>query len=126
MRSIYLRTSKNVKRVEGITKSPVFTHMNATLQGLSTIRAYGAQKILQQEFDKHQDVHSSAFYMFITTSSAFGFFIDFICFIYISLVTFSFLVLQVFAGILLNMDIKVVVVVLENMCNMTSSVPFNL
>nr|CAD7398178.1 unnamed protein product [Timema poppensis] len=98
MRSIYLRTSKNVKRVEGITKSPVFTHMNATLQGLSTIRAYGAQKILQQEFDKHQDVHSSAFYMFITTSSAFGFFIDFICFIYISLVTFSFLVLQEMYG----------------------------
>nr|CAD7400804.1 unnamed protein product [Timema cristinae] len=98
MRSIYLRTSKNVKRVEGITKSPVFTHMNATLQGLSTIRAYGAQKILQQEFDKHQDVHSSAFYMFITTSSAFGFFVDFICFIYISLVTFSFLVLQEMYG----------------------------
>jgi ABC-type multidrug transport system fused ATPase/permease subunit len=93
IRKIYLKTSKNVKRLEGITKSPVFTHLTATLQGLTTIRAYGAQNILCKEFDKHQDLHSSAWYMFITTSQAFGFCLDIMCLIFIGFVTFSFLLI---------------------------------
>lgn len=91
IRKIYLKTSKNAKRLEGIMKSPVFTHLNATLRGLTTIRAYGAQVILSKEFDKHQDLHSSAWYMFITTSQAFGFALDIMCLIFIGFVTFSFL-----------------------------------
>nr|CAD7203093.1 unnamed protein product [Timema douglasi] len=35
-------------------KSPVFTHLQTTLRGLSTIRAYGAQNILKAEFDNYQ------------------------------------------------------------------------
>ncbi|XP_067014322.2 ATP-binding cassette subfamily C member 4 [Anabrus simplex] len=93
-RRVFLKTSKNIKRVEGITKSPVFTHLHATLQGLTTIRAYGAQDILKDEFDKHQDLHSSAWYMFITTSTAFGFSLDILSLIYIACVTFSFLVFE--------------------------------
>ena len=94
IRKIYLKTSKNVKRLEGITKSPVFTHLNATLRGLTTIRAYGAQDTLCKEFDKHQDLHSSAWYMFITTSQAFGFCLDIMCLIFIGSVTFSFMLIE--------------------------------
>lgn len=94
VRKVYLKTSKNVKRLEGIMKSPVFTHLNATLRGLTTIRAYGAQDILSKEFDRHQDLHSAAWYMFITTSQAFGFSLDIMCLIFIGFVTFSFLLIE--------------------------------
>nr|CAD7403867.1 unnamed protein product [Timema cristinae] len=94
IREIYLKISKDLKRLEGITKSPVFTHLNATLQGLSTIRAYKAQDILRHEFDKHQDLHSSAYFLFIGTSVTFGFYLDLFSLIFISLVTFSFLLLE--------------------------------
>lgn len=77
-----------------LARSPVFTHLNATLNGLTTIRAYCAQDILKDEFDKLQDVHTSTTYMFIVTSTAFGFSLDIFCFIFTSLVTFSFLLLN--------------------------------
>ncbi|XP_044752072.1 probable multidrug resistance-associated protein lethal(2)03659 isoform X2 [Coccinella septempunctata] len=94
LRSFYLSTSRNVKRLEGVTRSPVFSHINATLNGLTTIRAFEAQDILTKEFDNHQDLHSSAWFSFIATSRAFGYWLDLICIIYIILVTFSFLVID--------------------------------
>ncbi|XP_076168369.1 ATP-binding cassette sub-family C member 4 [Ptiloglossa arizonensis] len=94
IRKVFLKTSKNIKRMEGITRSPVFTHLNATLNGLTTIRAYCAQDILKKEFDKLQDVHTSTVYMYVVASTAFGFSLDIFCFVFTSLVTFSFLLLQ--------------------------------
>ncbi|KAF7268017.1 hypothetical protein GWI33_018818 [Rhynchophorus ferrugineus] len=89
-RTVFLRTSRNIKRIEATTKSPVFSHINASLQGLTTIRAFGAQDILREEFDNFQDVHSSAFYMFLCCNQTFGFWLDFHCIIYAALVTLSF------------------------------------
>ncbi|XP_003699343.2 putative multidrug resistance-associated protein lethal(2)03659 isoform X2 [Megachile rotundata] len=93
IRVFYLATSRSVKRLEGVTRSPVFAHLSATLQGLPTIRAFGAQEILTKEFDQHQDLHSSTWYVFIASSRAFAFWLDFFCVIYIGLVTMSFLVM---------------------------------
>ncbi|XP_063224515.1 ATP-binding cassette sub-family C member 4-like [Bacillus rossius redtenbacheri] len=92
-RSVYVRTSRCVKRLEGITRSPVFSHLNASLQGLSTIRAFKAQKILQKEFDHHQDLHSSAFFLFLASSRAFGLYLDFVCHVFIACVVVSLLIL---------------------------------
>lgn len=94
LRKVFLKTSKNIKRMEGMTRSPVFTHLNATLNGLTTIRAYCAQEILKKEFDKLQDVHTSTIYMYIVASTAFGFSLDMFSLVFTSLVTFSFLLLQ--------------------------------
>lgn len=93
LRLFYLSTSRSVKRLEGITRSPVFAHLNASLQGLTTIRAFGAQEVLEKEFDNHQDLHSSAWFIFIASSRAFGFWLDVVCLVYIALVTLSFLVI---------------------------------
>ncbi|XP_073971778.1 probable multidrug resistance-associated protein lethal(2)03659 [Rhodnius prolixus] len=93
LRIFYISTSRSVKRLEGVTRSPVFSHLNASLQGLTTIRAFNAQEILVKEFDNHQDLHSSAWFLFIGTSRAFGFWLDIICLIYICFVTLSFLFL---------------------------------
>ncbi|XP_022904684.2 ATP-binding cassette sub-family C member 4-like isoform X1 [Onthophagus taurus] len=93
LRVVFLRSSKNIKRLEGMMRSPVFTHLNATLQGLTTIRSNGAQDTLRYEFDKHQDLHTSAWFMYISASSAFGFYLDCLCFLFTALVTFSFLTL---------------------------------
>ncbi|KAG5892083.1 hypothetical protein JTB14_011985 [Gonioctena quinquepunctata] len=94
MRHVYLRTSKDVKRIEGITKSPVFTHLKATLEGLTTVRAFGAEGTLINEFDHHQDHHTSASYTFMSTKVAFAFYLDLLCSIFTGLLSFSFLIFE--------------------------------
>lgn len=73
-------------------RSPIYSHLSASLNGLTTIRSFGAQPILTKEFDKIQDQHSSAFYLFISTSRAFGFWLDLFCVLYIAVVTISFFI----------------------------------
>jgi hypothetical protein len=77
-----------------LARSSVFTHISASLQGLATIRALNAEKILIQEFDNHQDLHTSAFHLYISMFSTFGFWIDVMCVLYTGLVTFSFILIK--------------------------------
>ncbi|KAF5294187.1 hypothetical protein FQR65_LT10898 [Abscondita terminalis] len=86
LRLIYMETSRSVKRIEGITRSPLFNHMTASLYGVSTIRAFAAENILINEFDNHQDLHSSAWFLFILSNRTFGFWIDEICLVFITFV----------------------------------------
>ena len=39
----YLATSRELKRLDAVSRSPVFTWFSETLSGVSTIRAYGQQ-----------------------------------------------------------------------------------
>nr|XP_034196002.1 probable multidrug resistance-associated protein lethal(2)03659 isoform X1 [Osmia lignaria]XP_034196003.1 probable multidrug resistance-associated protein lethal(2)03659 isoform X1 [Osmia lignaria]XP_034196004.1 probable multidrug resistance-associated protein lethal(2)03659 isoform X1 [Osmia lignaria]XP_034196006.1 probable multidrug resistance-associated protein lethal(2)03659 isoform X1 [Osmia lignaria]XP_034196007.1 probable multidrug resistance-associated protein lethal(2)03659 isoform len=91
MRVIYISTSRSVKRMEGTTRSPVFDHVGATLQGLTTIRAFKAEKVVTADFDNHQDLHTSTWFIFISISRAFGLYIEWFCLIYVGLITVIFL-----------------------------------
>lgn len=70
-------------------RSPVFTHLSSSLVGLTTVRAHQSQVIFQRVFDEAQDVHSSAWYMFLATTRWFGIWLDWICVTYVACVTFT-------------------------------------
>ncbi|XP_037509647.1 ATP-binding cassette subfamily C member 4 isoform X1 [Rhipicephalus sanguineus] len=89
LRRFYMRTARDVKRLEGVTRSPVFSHLSTSLYGLSTIRAFNAQRTFERMFDLKQDHHTSAWYMFLCTARWFGITLDSICFAYITIVTMS-------------------------------------
>lgn len=60
-------------------RSPVFSHVSDSLQGLTTIRALDANRILVDEFDDHQDLHSSAWFIFFSGSRGLGMYLDLFC-----------------------------------------------
>ncbi|XP_022432640.1 multidrug resistance-associated protein 4 isoform X4 [Delphinapterus leucas] len=93
LRRYFLQTSRDVKRLESTTRSPVFSHLSSSLQGLWTIRAYKAEERFQELFDAHQDLHSEAWFLFLTTSRWFAVRLDAICAIFVIVVAFGSLVL---------------------------------
>uniref|UniRef100_A0A4W6BU08 Multidrug resistance-associated protein 4 n=1 Tax=Lates calcarifer TaxID=8187 RepID=A0A4W6BU08_LATCA len=87
LRRYFLQTSRDIKRLESTTRSPVFSHLSSSLQGLWTIRAFGAEERFQKAFDAHQDLHSAAWFLFLTTSRWFAVRLDGICSIFVTIVT---------------------------------------
>ncbi|KAK1128362.1 hypothetical protein K0M31_002826 [Melipona bicolor] len=92
IRVVYITTSRAVKRMEGTTRSPVFDHVGATLQGLATIRAFKAEKIVTEDFDNRQDLHTSTWFIFVSLSRAFGLYIEIFCLVYVAVIVIMFLV----------------------------------
>ncbi|KAH8359394.1 hypothetical protein KR093_006509 [Drosophila rubida] len=92
IREFYLKTSRDVKRLEAVSRSPIYSHLSASLNGLPTIRALGAQKALIAEFDNLQDLHSSSFYTFLSTSRAFGYYVDFFCSLYTIVIVINYFI----------------------------------
>ncbi|KAH8366457.1 hypothetical protein KR084_009619 [Drosophila pseudotakahashii] len=87
LRKFYLSTSRDVKRLEAVARSPMYSHFSATLNGLPTIRAMGAQELLTRQYDNYQDLHSSGYYTFLSTNRAFGYYLDLFCVAYVISVT---------------------------------------
>lgn len=50
--------------------------MNSSLDGLTTIRAFNAEQTFKDDFDKHQDLYTSASLSLKISMTAFGFFMD--------------------------------------------------
>lgn len=74
-------------------RSPVFSHTSSTMTGITTIRACKAQETLLSEFDSHQDLHTSAWYLTQVTGATLGFWVDLLCAAYFAIVAFSFIIL---------------------------------
>ncbi|XP_063223831.1 ATP-binding cassette sub-family C member 4-like [Bacillus rossius redtenbacheri] len=94
MARVYMPTAQGIKRLEGTTRSPVFSHVSATFNGLATIRSAKAQDVLRKEFDSHQDLHTSAWYLTIVMMTAFGVWLDFLSNVFIGVVILNFLVVE--------------------------------
>lgn len=75
-------------------RSPVFSHLAATLTGLSTIRANAAQQKITEEFDDLQNVHSAVWQLTMSSNAALGLWLDCISTGFVACVTFSFILLH--------------------------------
>nr|CAI5863362.1 unnamed protein product [Callosobruchus analis] len=92
--STFITTAKGLKHLEGTTKSPVFTHVSSTISGLVTIRTCQIENTLIQQFEDHQDVNTSAWWMIGALQAGLGIWIDAICVLFIACISFTFIIVQ--------------------------------
>ena len=72
----------------------MFSHISITLDGHTSIKAYGKEKDFIEKYNQLQDVHTSAFYLFISTFRWMGMCVGFISVGYLLIITVASLVLQ--------------------------------
>ena len=89
VRKYYITSARSIKRLEGITRSPVFSHLANSLYGLSTVRAFNVQSTFEKKFDEYQDCHTAAWFLFISAARWFGIVLDWLCVIYLACVTLA-------------------------------------
>ena len=70
-------------------RSPAFSHLSATLQGLHTIRAFGSQAKFLEDFDRHQDINTAARFLFLATGRWFTVRLDLLCALFVTSVSFG-------------------------------------
>ncbi|KAL2358738.1 multidrug resistance-associated protein 1 [Cryomyces antarcticus] len=58
----YLRTSRELKRLDSTSRSPVYAHFQESLSGISTIRAYRQQKRFAMENEWRVDFNLRAYF----------------------------------------------------------------
>lgn len=64
------------------------------MNGLTTIRALGAQSSFIEQFNKYQDLHSSGHFLYLSITRAFGYWLDCCCIVYLAIITFSIILFQ--------------------------------
>lgn len=72
-------------------RSVLMSHINATISGLSTIRATNSEDMLIREFNSLQDRNTSACYIFKASTRAIAFWMEWICVIYMAVAVTIFL-----------------------------------
>lgn len=58
----YLRTSRELKRLDSVSRSPIYAHFQESLGGLSTIRAYRQQQKFELENEWRVDANLRAYF----------------------------------------------------------------
>ncbi|CAF4697955.1 unnamed protein product [Rotaria socialis] len=90
----FAQCSRDLKRLEGVTRSPVYSHLVSTTKGLKIIRSYHAEYLSSEIFFHHLDVNTRANYLLITVNRWSAFRFDWIALGFIALVTMLAVILR--------------------------------
>lgn len=65
---IYIPASRQLKRIESTTRSPIYTHFSETISGVTSIRAFKMDKEFEYKMDSLIDTNNSSYYMSFTAA----------------------------------------------------------
>ena len=68
VQAYYIRSSRALKRIDSVAKSPIYQHFSETLTGVTTIRALDASKRFIAENAARADVSANAYFAWIVTN----------------------------------------------------------
>ncbi|CAF0825031.1 unnamed protein product [Rotaria sp. Silwood1] len=92
----FAQCSRDLKRLDGTTRSPIYSHLTSTIHSLKVIRSYHAEQICSNEFLHHIDNHTRVHYLIVTTDRWAAIRFNWIAFIFLALVTFLALIIRIY------------------------------
>lgn len=73
VRNTFVTSTRELKRLEGLARSPIFAMLGETLGGIATIRSNQSLEYFRHKFETAHDAHTRAFFAFIAASRWVGF-----------------------------------------------------
>lgn len=64
----YISTSRQLRRLDSVTRSPIYSHFGETVSGLSVIRAYGHQVRFLKQNETTMDINQKSVYSWIISN----------------------------------------------------------
>ena len=98
LRGYYLKTSREVKRLDGISRSPILSLLTETFDGLATIRAFGRHNHFERTCKDRINENVRAYSTFIAVSRWLGFRLDAIVSAMVAVATFGAVLAKEHAG----------------------------
>ncbi|KAK9886055.1 hypothetical protein WA026_014838 [Henosepilachna vigintioctopunctata] len=68
----YIQSSRQLRRLESVSRSPIYSHFSETIAGVSSIRAYNQQERFIGESDSRQDHNQACYYPSIVSGNWLG------------------------------------------------------
>jgi ABC-type multidrug transport system fused ATPase/permease subunit len=68
IRHRFARCSRDLRRLENISRSPIYSYLTSTIHEIKVIRSYYAEKMCSTEFFSYLDGNTRACYLFIVTN----------------------------------------------------------
>uniref|UniRef100_A0A8C9FFD1 Canalicular multispecific organic anion transporter 1 n=1 Tax=Pavo cristatus TaxID=9049 RepID=A0A8C9FFD1_PAVCR len=64
----YISTSRQLRRLDSVTRSPIYSHFGETVSGLPVIRAYGHQQRFLEQNEKTLDINQKTVHSWIVSN----------------------------------------------------------
>jgi len=88
LRRVFVTSTRELKRLEGLSRSPIFAMLSESLSGMATIRANDSIDYFNKKFESAHDSHTKTFFYYMACSRWVGFRMDSIVFLLLCLVSF--------------------------------------
>jgi ABC-type multidrug transport system fused ATPase/permease subunit len=104
----FARCLRDLKRIEGVTRSPVYSYLTSTIHGLKVIRSYHAEQMCSAEFFGYLDDNTRATYLVCTVNRWAAIRFDGITLVFVALVTLFAMIVRIVQNHLSAADIALI------------------
>ncbi|KAG0047747.1 hypothetical protein BGZ83_007248 [Gryganskiella cystojenkinii] len=89
LRSLYIKASRQVKRIDSQTRSPIYSHLSETLDGLSSVRAFGVSRQFMEEQMRTQEDNGRPFFLYLAMARWLGLRLDAVSAVFLGITAIS-------------------------------------